>query len=124
MCWERTPKSSTMDIKPREVQATWADASLLDALTGEPLPQMPLDQGVRRFVDWHRVSMDRKSPYWQKTLLGLELWMLLVLLWHLYLGMPNLLEIESVRLEHGCFQGIDEDHLRFVRMRCLCLRQS
>ena len=43
-----------MDIQPGEVPATWADASLLEALTGQPLPRTPLEDGVQRFVDWHR----------------------------------------------------------------------
>ncbi|MDJ0629923.1 MAG: NAD-dependent epimerase/dehydratase family protein [Rhodobacter sp.] len=42
-----------MDMQPGDVPATWADASLLQALVG-PLPKTPLEEGVRRFVDWYR----------------------------------------------------------------------
>ena len=42
-----------MDIQPGEVPATWADASLLEKLIG-PLPLTPIEEGVRRFVDWYR----------------------------------------------------------------------
>ena len=42
-----------MDIQPGEVPKTWADASLLAELVG-PLPRTPLNEGVKRFVDWHR----------------------------------------------------------------------
>ena len=42
-----------MDMQPGDVPATWADASLLEALVGK-LPQTPLEDGVHRFVDWYR----------------------------------------------------------------------
>jgi len=42
-----------MDMQPGDVPATWADASLLTALVGE-MPCTPLEDGVRRFVDWYR----------------------------------------------------------------------
>ena len=42
-----------MPMQPGDVPATWADASLLQALVGA-LPRTPLEDGVRRFVDWYR----------------------------------------------------------------------
>ena len=41
------------DMQPGEVPATWADASLQEALIG-PLPLTPLDEGVQCFVDWYK----------------------------------------------------------------------
>jgi len=35
------------------VRATWADASLLEALVG-PLPRTDIKDGVRQFVEWYR----------------------------------------------------------------------
>jgi len=42
-----------MDIQPGDVPATWADTSLLTALTGFR-PQTPVKDGVARFVAWYR----------------------------------------------------------------------
>ncbi|MGI3212179.1 SDR family NAD(P)-dependent oxidoreductase [Roseovarius tibetensis] len=42
-----------MDMQQGDVPATWADASLLRALTGYA-PQTDLQSGVARFVDWYR----------------------------------------------------------------------
>ncbi len=42
-----------MDMQPGDVPATWADASLLQRLTGYR-PQTEFREGVRRFVDWYR----------------------------------------------------------------------
>jgi len=42
-----------LDMQPGDVPATWADASLLEALVGA-LPHTPLEEGVRRFVEWYR----------------------------------------------------------------------
>jgi UDP-glucuronate 4-epimerase len=36
-----------------DVPATWADASLLQRLTGYR-PQTPVREGVRAFVQWYR----------------------------------------------------------------------
>ena len=41
-----------MDMQQGDVQATWADATLLGALTGY-VPQTPVAVGVRNFVDWY-----------------------------------------------------------------------
>ena len=42
-----------MDIQPGDVPATWAEASLLKALTGEA-PVTPIETGIQSFVDWYR----------------------------------------------------------------------
>ncbi|MDG3041510.1 GDP-mannose 4,6-dehydratase [Roseicyclus marinus] len=42
-----------MDMQPGDVPATWADASLLQSLTGYR-PQTTVQDGVARFVDWYR----------------------------------------------------------------------
>ena len=41
-----------MEMQPGDVPATWADASLLEALTGR-LPATPIRIGVKNFVDWY-----------------------------------------------------------------------
>ena len=42
-----------LPMQPGDVPATWADAGLIEALTG-PLPRTDIRDGVRRFVDWYR----------------------------------------------------------------------
>ncbi|MBA4351856.1 MAG: hypothetical protein C0427_11485 [Rhodobacter sp.] len=42
-----------LPMQPGDVPATWADASLIEALTG-PLPRTDIRDGVRHFVDWYR----------------------------------------------------------------------
>jgi UDP-glucuronate 4-epimerase len=42
-----------LPMQPGDVPATWADATLLEALIG-PLPQTDIRDGVARFVDWYR----------------------------------------------------------------------
>lgn len=42
-----------MDIQPGDVPATWANAELLERLTGYR-PQTDIREGVQRFVDWYR----------------------------------------------------------------------
>jgi UDP-glucuronate 4-epimerase len=42
-----------LPIQPGDVPATWADATLLETLTGYA-PQTPLREGVARFVAWYR----------------------------------------------------------------------
>jgi len=42
-----------MEMQPGDVPATWADASLLRALTGYA-PATDLREGVARFVEWYR----------------------------------------------------------------------
>lgn len=40
-------------VQPGDVPATWADASLLQRLTGYQ-PQTRFNEGVQRFVDWYQ----------------------------------------------------------------------
>ncbi len=42
-----------LPMQQGDVPATWADASLLEALTGNR-PATPVAEGVRAFVDWYR----------------------------------------------------------------------
>jgi UDP-glucuronate 4-epimerase len=42
-----------MPMQQGDVPATWADASLLQTLTGYR-PQTPFREGVARFVRWYR----------------------------------------------------------------------
>ncbi len=42
-----------LPMQPGDVPATWADASLIERLTG-PLPRTDVREGVQRFVDWYR----------------------------------------------------------------------
>lgn len=42
-----------LPMQPGDVPRTWADASLLQALTGYQ-PATPVAQGIARFVDWYR----------------------------------------------------------------------
>ena len=42
-----------MDMQKGDVYATWADASLLQTLTGYR-PRTELRAGIARFVDWYR----------------------------------------------------------------------
>ncbi len=49
----RKAELNLMEMQPGDVPATWADATLLEHLVGA-LPRTPLDEGVKRFVDWYR----------------------------------------------------------------------
>ncbi len=49
----RTAIRNMLPMQPGDVPVTWADARLVEALTG-PLPRTPVAEGVRRFVDWYR----------------------------------------------------------------------
>ncbi|MBO6758652.1 MAG: GDP-mannose 4,6-dehydratase [Roseibium sp.] len=49
----RTAKQNLMDIQPGDVPATWADASLLQSLTGYR-PRTGIRDGVEQFVAWYR----------------------------------------------------------------------
>ena len=42
-----------LPMQPGDVAATWADASLIEALVGK-LPQTDIRVGVQKFVDWYR----------------------------------------------------------------------
>ncbi|MDF1729110.1 MAG: SDR family NAD(P)-dependent oxidoreductase [Sulfitobacter sp.] len=46
-------RKNLMAIQPGDVPATWADATLLQDLTGYR-PATPIRAGVRHFVDWYR----------------------------------------------------------------------
>lgn len=46
-------KRNYMDMQPGDVPATWADASLLERLTGYR-PQTHYRDGIREFVGWYR----------------------------------------------------------------------
>ena len=43
-----------LPMQPGDVPATWADARLIAALLGRPLPRTDIREGVRRFVAWYR----------------------------------------------------------------------
>ncbi|GAA5075594.1 NAD-dependent epimerase/dehydratase family protein [Roseibacterium beibuensis] len=49
----RTAEKTMMDMQPGDVPATWADARLLQALTGYQ-PRTQVRDGVARFVAWYR----------------------------------------------------------------------
>ncbi len=49
----RVAEKRFLPMQPGDVPATWADARLIEALTG-PLPRTDIAEGVRRFVDWYR----------------------------------------------------------------------
>jgi UDP-glucuronate 4-epimerase len=48
----KTAIRNYMDMQPGDVPATWANASLLEALTGH-LPATPIETGVKQFVAWY-----------------------------------------------------------------------
>jgi UDP-glucuronate 4-epimerase len=54
----RTAIRNMMPMQPGDVPATWADATLLQALTGYR-PEMPMREGVARFVAWFREHYGR-----------------------------------------------------------------
>jgi UDP-glucuronate 4-epimerase len=56
----RPAARNLLPMQPGDVPATWADAGLIARLTGGPLPQTPLSQGVAAFVDWYRGWNHRK----------------------------------------------------------------
>ncbi len=49
----QTAEKRFLPMQAGDVPATWADASLIEALTG-PLPRTDIAEGVRRFVAWYR----------------------------------------------------------------------
>ncbi|MBO9399314.1 SDR family NAD(P)-dependent oxidoreductase [Shimia sp. R9_3] len=46
-------KKNFMDMQPGDVPATWAEAQLLEQLTGT-IPATPVEEGVAKFVAWYR----------------------------------------------------------------------
>ncbi|GGO29633.1 UDP-glucuronate 5-epimerase [Gemmobacter aquaticus] len=49
----RVAQKNMLPMQPGDVPATWADATLIEALTGA-LPRTDIGVGVQRFVDWYR----------------------------------------------------------------------
>lgn len=49
----KTAQKRFLPMQAGDVPATWADAALIEALTG-PLPRTGIAEGVGRFVDWYR----------------------------------------------------------------------
>lgn len=49
----RSAEKRFLPMQPGDVPATWADATLIEALTG-PLPRTGIAEGVGRFVRWYR----------------------------------------------------------------------
>ena len=49
----RRAERNLLPMQPGDVPVTWADTTALRELTGYP-PGVPLDEGVRHFVDWYR----------------------------------------------------------------------
>jgi UDP-glucuronate 4-epimerase len=48
-------KKNLMPMQKGDVPATFADATLLKALTGYT-PETPVDEGVKRFVEWYKTE--------------------------------------------------------------------
>jgi len=49
----RKADKNYLPMQPGDVPATWANADLLEALTGHQ-PATPIDVGIQAFVDWYR----------------------------------------------------------------------
>ncbi len=49
----RTAERNLMPIQAGDVPATWANADLLQSLTGYR-PKTTVQEGVARFVEWYR----------------------------------------------------------------------
>ncbi len=49
----RKATRNLMPMQPGDVPATWADASLIEALVGR-LPRTDIGEGVEQFVEWYR----------------------------------------------------------------------
>ena len=50
----REAEKNFLPMQPGDVPATWADATLITALLGGPLPKTDIRDGVARFVEWYR----------------------------------------------------------------------
>ncbi len=48
-----TAQQNLLPMQPGDVAATWADASLIEAMVGK-LPRTDIRVGVQKFVDWYR----------------------------------------------------------------------
>ncbi|GAB5506744.1 MAG: NAD-dependent epimerase [Rhizobiaceae bacterium] len=55
-----TAKKNMMPMQTGDVAATWANADLLQTLTGF-LPSIGVEEGVKAFVDWYRSDWQRIS---------------------------------------------------------------
>ena len=49
----RKAKKNLLPMQPGDVRKTWADTTLLKALTGF-VPETPLSEGIPAFVRWYR----------------------------------------------------------------------
>ena len=49
----RTARQNLLPMQPGDVPATWADATLIEALTGR-LPRTDIREGVAQVVEWYR----------------------------------------------------------------------
>jgi UDP-glucuronate 4-epimerase len=56
-CLDMEIKKNFMEMQKGDVPATWANADLLQRLTGYT-PQTPVYEGVKHFVDWYRDYYD------------------------------------------------------------------
>ena len=52
-CTDRKAIRNLMPMQAGDVPATWADTSLLEALTGYK-PNTDLTDGIKKFVEWYR----------------------------------------------------------------------
>ncbi len=57
----RKAEYNFVGMQPGDVPATWADASLLEALVGA-LPRTPLEIGLRHFAEWYLMEYHRPEP--------------------------------------------------------------
>jgi len=53
----RTAEKRLLPMQPGDVEATWADVSALEAVTGFR-PRTTLEEGLRRFLTWYRAFYD------------------------------------------------------------------
>ncbi len=56
----KTAAKNFMDMQPGDVPATWADTTLLQALTGYK-PQTNIQEGVNAFVEWYQSYYEHKT---------------------------------------------------------------
>jgi UDP-glucuronate 4-epimerase len=50
----RVAEKRFLPMQAGDVPATWADARLIETVTGAPLPRTDIRDGVARFVEWYR----------------------------------------------------------------------
>jgi len=56
----KTAEKIMLPMQPGDVPATWADTSLLQALTGYA-PETDVNEGVEAYVAWHRAYYERSN---------------------------------------------------------------